>query len=191
MQSHGCYCFLPMTSLLLQPYHPRKDAIKIFGTGLNDVALQVSNTIPRKIDLPVAVVLLSWSSSSHGQSCCWKTKQQRFSASSRFAGAGAARWPRAGIPADIASRNAARRSFEAEEGPLSLCFAMWLLRVSAEFCIYISSHHHPVTQRESSNTVLLAFPAWVFCVCVSVCFFSGCLKEVAVVQMDVFKLIKE
>uniref|UniRef100_A0A8C4V1R5 Chloride channel protein n=1 Tax=Falco tinnunculus TaxID=100819 RepID=A0A8C4V1R5_FALTI len=40
MQSRDCYCFLPMTSLLLQPYHPRKDAIKIFGTGLNDVALQ-------------------------------------------------------------------------------------------------------------------------------------------------------
>jgi len=46
MQSHDCRCFLPMTSSLpLQPYHPRKDASKIFGIGLDDVALQVSDII--------------------------------------------------------------------------------------------------------------------------------------------------
>lgn len=119
MQSHDCYCFLPMTSLLVQPYHPRKDAIKIIGIGLNDVALQVSNIILRKKNhLPVALVLQSWSCSSVGQSFCWKIKRHIFSASRGFAGAEAARWLCADLPADISGRNAARWSFIAKEGPL-------------------------------------------------------------------------
>lgn len=41
-----------------------------------------------------------------------------------FAGAEAACWLCAHLPADISDRNAARWSFKAEEGPLYLCFAM-------------------------------------------------------------------
>lgn len=141
-----------MTSLLVQPYHPRKDAIKIIGIGLNDVALQVSSIIlQKKNHLPVALVLQLQSCSSVGQSFCGKRKRHIFSASRGFAGAAAACWLCAHLPADISSRNAARWSFIAKEGPLFPVLFRWLLRVSAEFCIYVSSHHHSVVQREQQQ----------------------------------------
>lgn len=174
MQSHDCYCFLPMTSLLVQPYHPRKDAIKIFGIGLNDVALQVSNIIlwkKKKIASCSCAAVVE-------QSFCWKRKRHIFSASRGFAGAEAACWLCADLPAGISSRNAARWSFITKEGPLFLVLSngsFGCLRNSAFTwaAIIIQSG------RESSNSALLASLAFFFP--------PGCLKEVAVVT----NLIKE
>lgn len=123
MQSHDCYCFLPMTSLLVQPYHPRKDAIKIIGIGLNDVALQVSNIILRKIICQLLLCCSPRASSSIGQDFCWQIKRHIFCASRGFAGAEAACWLCADLPAEISSRNAARWSFIAKEGPLFPVFS--------------------------------------------------------------------
>lgn len=163
MRSHDCYCFLPMTSLLLQPCHPRKDAIKIFGTGLNDVALQVSNIILRKIDLPVVLALPSQSSGSVGQSFRWKIKQRGSSASGGFAGAEAACWLCAETPADIASRSAARWSCKAEEGPLSLRFAM----APSGVCRILYLHEQPSSSSHAEREQRCCFA----CIPCSVLFF--------------------
>lgn len=189
MQSHDCYCFLPMTSLLLQPYHPRKDAIKIFGTGLNDVALQVSNVILGKKNwfarrcraaVPPAPAL-SGTAASAGK---WSGSRVALRAEGlqvqRLPAGSALCWSAGWHLRQKRCQTGALKPKKA----LCPCVLLWLLRVSAEFSIYVSSHHHPVVRRDSGNNVLLASPAFWGVL------FPGCLKGV-VVQIDVPKLLKE
>lgn len=149
MQSHDSYCFLPMTSLLLQPYHPRKDAIKknlwdwakwcgIAGKQQNSWKKLISRLLsccrPRAPALSGRV--------SAGKAA--------FSASRGFAGAEAACWLCADPPPDSSARNAARRSLNGGEGPLSLCFAM----APSGFCRILDLREQPSSSSRAEGEQL-------------------------------------
>lgn len=145
MQSHDCYCFLSMTSLLLQPYRPRKDAIKVFETGLNDVALQVSNIILQKNDLLVTVVLLSCRAGFLlEKDAAWFLCEQGLQV--QRLPAGSVLVFRLISPTEMLPDGALK-----PKKALCTCVLPWLLRESAEFRVCVSSHRHPVVQRESAE----------------------------------------
>lgn len=179
----------PHDIIALQPYHQRKDAIKIFGSGLNDVALQVSNVnSSEKLVCQLLVCCRPGAAALLGR--VFTGKESR-TVSLRAEGlqvqrllAGSVLVFRLTSPAERLPAGALKL-----KKALCPCILLWLLRVSAELCICMSSHHHPALWRERGQQYCLGcIPRFVgFLVLLRLVFNPACLKKI-ITERDVSTL---